>query len=682
MGSNNASRIELLNKENFDTWKMQVEAVLVKNNLWGYVCGEEKEPEIDPTSETTRTSSEKLIKTWKENDRKAKSELILCIQPSELRQIKKCTTSNDVWKTLHEIYQSSGPARKATLLKKLILNKMDENQNVREHISEFMSSVDKLLDMDIVINEDMLSVMLLYSLPASFENFRCAIESRDSLPNPEALKIKILEESDARQVKDCENINNNKTNAFVSTFGHKIADCNFNVNHNNETTQMADETGWYSQVATCESSMHTYKNEHKQYKWCLDSGSTSHMSSYENKFINKKGCIGTSVNMANDTTAAIDSQGTIKIKIKNDNENRIVRLDNTLLVPNLRTQLLSVGKITDNGFTILFDKDKAKILDKDNKSFPKKSQRKTKLLEIIHTDLAGPYRVPSKGGMRGTEYLNNEFDKFLSDAGIIRRLTVAHTPQQNGIAERKNRTLYDMARCPSKSINGEIPYKLWNGKAPCIKHLKIFGSKGHCLNKDPNKDKMAERTKECIFLGYDDDKMTTGTSETKAYRVWLTNENKLKIKNEFINNEDNEHEENMIQNYDNNTSINDGFKGFSPASISKSNQNVNKHQEKMNKIINLDLEQDNVTPRGKGRPMIIRTGGRGRPRKVYQNVQHQKTLNYEEESACIGEVRVEDALNGDDTNEWKIAIKEEFEAMLNNKAWNIVTRPNDREVVE
>ncbi|KAF7993732.1 hypothetical protein HCN44_010327 [Aphidius gifuensis] len=144
--------------------------------------------------------------------------------------------------------------------------------------------------------------------------------------------------------------------------------------------------------------------------------------------------------------------------------------------------------------------------------------------------------------------------------------------------------------------------------------------------------------------------MTTGTSETKAYRVWLTNENKLKIsrdviildddvdnnnikiineehllsENEFINNEDNEHEENMIQNYDNNTSINDGFKGFSPASISKSNQNVNKHQEKMNKIINLDLEQDNVTPRGKGRP--IRTGGRGRPRKVYQNVQHQKTI--------------------------------------------------------
>lgn len=41
--------------------------------------------------------------------------------------------------------------------------------------------------------------MLLYSLPSSFENFRCAIESRDELPTPEVLRIKIVEEYDARK---------------------------------------------------------------------------------------------------------------------------------------------------------------------------------------------------------------------------------------------------------------------------------------------------------------------------------------------------------------------------------------------------------------------------------------------------------------------------------------------------
>lgn len=41
--------------------------------------------------------------------------------------------------------------------------------------------------------------MLLYSLPPSFENFRCAIESRDELPTPEMLRVKIIEENDARR---------------------------------------------------------------------------------------------------------------------------------------------------------------------------------------------------------------------------------------------------------------------------------------------------------------------------------------------------------------------------------------------------------------------------------------------------------------------------------------------------
>lgn len=52
--------------------------------------------------------------------------------------------------------------------------------------------------MEVEINGDLLSIMLLYSLLASFENFRCAIESRDNLPPPEDLKVKILVEADAR----------------------------------------------------------------------------------------------------------------------------------------------------------------------------------------------------------------------------------------------------------------------------------------------------------------------------------------------------------------------------------------------------------------------------------------------------------------------------------------------------
>ncbi|GBO20432.1 hypothetical protein AVEN_269354-1 [Araneus ventricosus] len=57
----------------------------------------------------------------------------------------------------------------------------------------------KLSEMEIKIDENLLSIMLLYSLPASYENFRCAIESRDDLPSADVLRIKIIEESEARR---------------------------------------------------------------------------------------------------------------------------------------------------------------------------------------------------------------------------------------------------------------------------------------------------------------------------------------------------------------------------------------------------------------------------------------------------------------------------------------------------
>ena len=59
--------------------------------------------------------------------------------------------------------------------------------------------VDKLAEMEVDINPDLLSTILLRSFPESYENFRCAITSRDELHTPEVLRIKIGEESDTRK---------------------------------------------------------------------------------------------------------------------------------------------------------------------------------------------------------------------------------------------------------------------------------------------------------------------------------------------------------------------------------------------------------------------------------------------------------------------------------------------------
>ena len=76
---------------------------------------------------------------------------------------------------------------------------MEDGEDVREHIGKMFDVIDKLNEMGVEIDPDLLAVMLLYSLPPTFENFRCAIESRDELPTPEVVRVKIIEENDARK---------------------------------------------------------------------------------------------------------------------------------------------------------------------------------------------------------------------------------------------------------------------------------------------------------------------------------------------------------------------------------------------------------------------------------------------------------------------------------------------------
>ncbi|GBM40208.1 hypothetical protein AVEN_183529-1 [Araneus ventricosus] len=77
---------------------------------------------------------------------------------------------------------------------------MTDSKNMNEHINEFFRLVDKLKEIEIA--NDLLTILLLYSIPESYENFRIAIESRDKLPSPEALKIKLIEEANARKNKE------------------------------------------------------------------------------------------------------------------------------------------------------------------------------------------------------------------------------------------------------------------------------------------------------------------------------------------------------------------------------------------------------------------------------------------------------------------------------------------------
>jgi hypothetical protein len=66
-------RIELLSKDNYDTWKLQAEALLTKNDLWEYVSGDRVKPEPVPGM----VGRNALTEAWIVADKKARSDLIL-----------------------------------------------------------------------------------------------------------------------------------------------------------------------------------------------------------------------------------------------------------------------------------------------------------------------------------------------------------------------------------------------------------------------------------------------------------------------------------------------------------------------------------------------------------------------------------------------------------------------------
>lgn len=134
MNTSGAIRFEQLNKENYDTWKIQIRAVLIKNDAWGYVSGSCKKP---PGGDAT---AEAAVQRWIKNDLKAQSDIILAMSPSVIKQVNGCTIAYEIWTKLEGIYESKGPMQKAVLLNSLISHKMQDEKTRARALKHFSTS--------------------------------------------------------------------------------------------------------------------------------------------------------------------------------------------------------------------------------------------------------------------------------------------------------------------------------------------------------------------------------------------------------------------------------------------------------------------------------------------------------------------------------------------------------------
>jgi hypothetical protein len=157
----------------------------------------------------------------------------------------------------------------------------------------------------------------------------------------------------------------------------------------------------------------------------------------------------------------------------------------------------------------------------------------------------------------GGEYLSCAFKEHLAEHGITHQLTVPYTPQQNGTAERLNRTLLNSTRSMLNHMNCDkifwakavttacyiknritttglpnniTPHEIWIGKKPDVSHLRVFGSKSWYTIPKENIKKLDDRTSEAIMIIY--------PKNSKEYKLWDFKAQKAIISRDVLFNEE------------------------------------------------------------------------------------------------------------------------------------------------
>lgn len=348
-------------------------------------------------------------------------------------------------------------------------------------------------------------------------------------------------------------------------------------------------------------------------------------------------------------------------------------------------------------------------------------------------------RIKKVRSDNGGEYISGIFEKACRDSGIHHQKTVPDTPQQNGVAERMNRTLTERAKC--MLIEASLPKKYWaeafhmaaylTNRTPCgslrgtgkltpeecfsgkkcnLSNLKIFGSTAMVFIPKNKRSKLDDNSKKLIFVGYDDD--------VKGFRCVDKETGKLKISKDVIFHElkpksviqtstsddegeltieglhetelpeaelseiesPNESFESPNESFDDDLTIING--NNTPDGAVASTGNIVDTRNIADETISGDespMENDRNDPNFKTRAKIddqTTTRKGDRDRQQFKPFQITHLAFLSVEPSTVTE-----ALNGDDKNEWQAAMNEEMQSHKKNETWSLVDLPTGKRAI-
>ncbi|KAK3040692.1 hypothetical protein RJ639_028388 [Escallonia herrerae] len=526
------SSIESLSGTNFRKWKEQISIILGVMDL-DYAL------RVDtPAAFTAESSSEQkaAYEKWERSNRIS----LMIMKGSITTAIRGAIPDSDNAKLylahIEEQFQGSFKAHATTLITKMVTLKYSGSNGVREHILRMNDMASQLKGLDMEISEGFLVHFIMTSFPAQFGPFKInyntqkekwkmsklismCVQEEERLKSepPDSAHVAITGPSKGKgkgkkfgkgNVQGNKSASVTKTDKASSsgTKGSSGPRCHFCKDKGHMRKECHKFREWLEKkgnlsIYVCYES---YTIDAPLNTWWVDTGATVHITNSLQGFLSVKKLNkgDRNVLVGNGEKAQVEAVGTLRLVLESGFNLDLV---DTVYVPSMTRNLISVSRLDAYGYSFKFE----------NKGF----------------SLFLYSRVIGSCLLEGNLYkllLNAYFTASLKTMNVSDVVAkTCGTPQQNGVAERQNRTLMDMVRSmicqntlpeflwvealktavhilnrvPSKSVP-KTPFELWAQRKLSLEYFHVWGCLAEAKVYNPHTKKLDPKTISCHFIGY------------------------------------------------------------------------------------------------------------------------------------------------------------------------------------
>ncbi|KAJ4714183.1 Retrovirus-related Pol polyprotein from transposon TNT 1-94 [Melia azedarach] len=615
-------------RNSFSLWQIKMRALLKQQGLWAPLA---RKP-ADPITAEMAVLEEK-----------AHSTIMLCLADDIITEVAEEETAQGLWVKLEGLYMTKSLTNKLLLKQRLFSLRMQECMPLRDHLDQLNTILLELRNIDVKVEDEDAALILLVSLPLSYENFvQSFIVGKDTVSLEE-----VRSSLHTRELRH----KATGTGADNQAAGRDIG----NSDCPKKKRQQDKPTGTAAVVDTnSEEDIALVADEHTDHNdvWILErltiyvrAGSgLQPMSSFQGECGVLYVCKGSNVVLKG------VKRGTLYF-LQGSTLSSSVAVASSEIDKDNMTKLwhMRLGHMSARGMQILSKWDL--LCGHKHKSEAFKNLRQWKALVENQTGK----KIKRLRTDNGLKFCWSEFDEFCKNEGIARHHTVRDTPQQNGVAER---------------INLKTPFEVWSGKPADYSNLRAFGC---TVYYHVNEGKLEPRAKKGVFVGYGDG--------VKGYRIWSPSEKRVILSRNVV--------------FDENSMFNPTVKSIVVSEHGSVEKQVEQQvtldeSEPQHKDQHPQLESE---PSGSSLPVASqhslainrsKRANYGIPPKRYgfeDMVVYALQVAEEVDTDSNEPSTYKEAVTCTESTQWLAAMGDEMESLHKNQTWELTKRPRDRKII-